>query len=114
MEILSKLLFKNKNVLTITTEEFINMLPSLSLNDIEVIIELTWWIKHKDHPSFKDMAKPILENLQKREVNEEIDFKNGGIEYSNLLLKNIKEYDVDPQLSDAIRLELEIRQTLNS
>lgn len=108
------LLFKGKDISKITHEEFINMLPSLSLSDIGVIIELTWWIKYKDHPSFSEMAGPILENFITREVTAEKYFNEYAVGFSRQLLKNLADCEVDPPLAEAIKLEIEMRVALNS
>jgi hypothetical protein len=90
------------------------MLPSLSLSDIGVIIELTWWIKYKDHPSFSEMAGPILENFITREVTAEKYFNEYAVGFSRQLLKNLADCEVDPPLAEAIKLEIEMRVALNS
>ena len=90
------------------------MLPALSLSDLAVIIEFTWWIKYKDHPSFSNLAGPILEKMKIREAEEETYFNESAVEFTKLLLKKLETFEVDPPLADAIKLELEVRVALNT
>jgi len=102
-------LFKGKNIFTITPEEIINILPALSLRNISIIIESDWWIKHKDHPAFADLAKKVIENIKDFESNEESHTKDKAVSFVRYLLNRLETYEGDVTLAQAIKEELEKR-----
>ena len=102
-------LFKGKDIFSVTSEEFISVLPGLSLRDIAYIVESDWWIRNKDHPSFADLAKGILYNFKNLGITEVSYSKKKAYNFTMYILGKLETYEGDKALAEAIKHELQNR-----